>query len=346
MRLITLVFILSLNAGLLVSANANAQSGASTEIVPGKVIGVWDVEHPAWFKQSFLEIAEDAAEAGAENKHVLLYFHLKDCPYCAKMVEENFINSSYSQFLQDNFDIIALNVKGDREVAFIDTISLREKELAQHLQIQATPTLVFLDNDNKPVLRLNGYRSVARFKYALDFVHEKAYQHTQLARYIETKLPTALYQLRDHPNFSRQTDLASLTDKPVALLFEDRTCDACAELHERILNQPETLALLDNFTAVRLDALSATPIIGVDGHKTTAKAYAETLNLSYRPGLVLFDQGREIMRIDSMLRTFHFQEVLRYVGEQHYQTYPLFRDYSRLNQERILNSGQNIDIWK
>ena len=328
------------------NAHANDISSATNKTSTGKVIGAINSEFPDWFKQSFLEIAEDVAEVQAENQHVMLYFHLEGCPYCYKMIEENFKHSSYTEFLQQHFAVIDINVKGDREVIFNDSVSLTEKDLARHLNVRYTPTIIFLDSSNTPVLRLNGYRSVAGFKHALDYVHEQAYQHTTLSRFIDQRLQQTVYIFRDHSQFVDLDDLSRIQNRPLMLLFEDRSCDECADLHDRILNLETTKALLGRFTVVRLDALSEHPLMGMDGQATTPKALVEELGLSYRPGVVLFDQGREIMRIDGMLRSFHFQEVLRYVGERHYLQYPEFRDYARAREQAILQSGQDIDVWK
>ena len=59
---------------------------------------------------------------------------------------------------------------------------------------------------------------------------------------------------------------------------------------------------------------------------------------------MLFDRSREILRIDGLQYRYHFQELLRYVGERHYQEYPRFRDYMRAREQTILSSGRNIDI--
>ena len=64
-------------------------------------------------------------------------------------------------------------------------------------------------------LRLDGYRTVEGFKHALDFVVDKAYQHTTLARYIEDSVQETVYALRDHPNFIVADDLSKLPDQSV-----------------------------------------------------------------------------------------------------------------------------------
>ena len=62
---------------------------------------------------------------------------------------------------------------------------------------------------------------------------------------------------------------------------------------------------------------------------------------------MLFDQGREIMRIDAVLYTYHFTEVLRYVGEGHHREYPgRFYDYLRVRSDSLMKAGKDIDLSK
>ena len=70
---------------------------------------------------------------------------LEGCPYCSKMLKENFINENKtSEFIKKYFDVININVKGSREIAWDEEITLTEKELAEKLQIQYSPTILFL----------------------------------------------------------------------------------------------------------------------------------------------------------------------------------------------------------
>lgn len=345
MRCLFLFVTLTVVLGTLPSARGAEVTHDATP-TRGRITGAQPTEHPDWFKESFLEIGDDVAEAASSGKHVLLYFYINECPYCHKMVEENFKSSPYTNFLQEQFDVIALNVYGDREVAFDENTRVTEKVLAKRLKVRYTPTILFLDHQNKPVLRLNGYRSVQAFKYALDFVDAEAYTHTTLSRYIEEKEQRQRYVFRPHEQLVDTSDLHAVAGEPLAVLFEDRTCDECDALHDGILNLPQTKDILQRFTFVRFDAFSAQPITDVAGNPTTPKNYVEALGLTYRPGIVLFDRGKEIIRIDGMLKTYYFQEILRYVGERHYERYPELRDYLAMRTQTILESGQDIDIWK
>lgn len=331
--------------GLVCCALFNLQAVAATQ--QGKLTGGTQIQHPGWFKNSFLDIASDVDEAAEAGRHVILFMYLNDCPYCARMADENFANAPYTPFIRENFDVIEINIRGDREVAFDAETSVTEKELARLLKVRYTPTILFLNRDNKTVLRINGYRSVPAFKHALDFVQQQAYLNTSLSRFIEQRQSAPVYRFRDHPMLKPVSNLQAVAGRPLAVLFEDSSCDACDALHDGHLRDPKTLKILENFTLVRLDANADDSIIDPAGNKTTPRAFAEQLGLSYRPGIVLFDKGREISRIDGMLYSYHFQEVLRYVGERHYEQYPnSFYDYLNVRTAEILKSGRNIDLSK
>ena len=335
-RFLLVAFTLSLPA-------AGAVSAATT---PGKVVGGKLSEHPDWFKESFLDIAEDVVEAAEADKHVILFMDLNGCPYCYRMIEENFKHAPYKDFIKDNFDVIAINIKGDREVALNEEISLTEKALAARLKVMYTPTVVFLNQQNQMVARVNGYRSVPDFKLVLDYVQEKAYTKTSLSKYVDAR-KEAVYGFRDHPQLTQVNDLKSVADQPLAVIFEDKGCLDCDALHDGHLRRPDVREILENYTFVRLDALSEEPIVDVDGNPTTPRAYAERLDLVYRPAIVLFDKGEEVIRINSNLNTYHFEEILRYVGERHYEQYPeSFYDYLDVRTAEITASGRDVDLSK
>lgn len=324
--------------------NAQAMAESTAAGTQGKIVGGIAFDYPSWFKESFLDIAEDAAEAGAAGRHVMLFMTLNGCPYCAKMLDENLENAPYRDFIQANFDVIGLNIRGDREVAFDADTQLTEKELASQLKVVYTPTVVFLNAENQVVARINGYRSVDDFKRVLDYVQGQQYRQSSLADYLDG-LKQARYAFRQHAQLHSHSDLSALGDKPLAVLFEDRDCGDCDALHDGHLADAEVNQLLQNFHFVRLDALSEGQLTDPQGNSTSPRQYAADLGLTYRPGLVLFDQGKEIMRVQSMLYPYHFREILRYVGERKYRDYPdSFYDYLDVRTAELLEQGVNVNV--
>jgi len=104
------------------------------------------------------------------------------------------------------------------------------------------------------------------------------------------------------------------------------------------------MAELKAFRLVRLDAYADTPIIDLAGKRTTPRAWAAALGLTHRPGVVLFNEGREAARVEGRFYHFHFKEMLRFVSGRHYQRYDRFGAYLQDRQSELINQGINIDF--
>jgi len=310
----------------------------------GKVTGGSDHAMPTWFKQSFLDMNEDVLEAKDEGKHVILFMSLKFCPYCTKMLKENFEEGAKLQpYIQENFDVIAIDIKGSRELAINEDTTMTEIEYAKHLKVQYTPTILFLDQDNKIVVRVNGYRSPQNFKHILDFVKNKEYKNMTLTQYIEKVKNKTYYTLQNNPMFKDIKDLSKI-DGPLAVIFEDGSCTQCNYLHNTTLKNKDVIEEVSKVTVVRYDAMSQEKIITPDGKTTTPKQWAKDMVLDYRPGIVLFDKKQEIVRIDALLYSFHFKELFRFVSGGYYNKFHTFLDYLKPRQDELLQKGIDIDI--
>lgn len=330
--------------GLVFLLSLTLPAGAAETTTRGSITGGVAHAVPGWFKESFLEIADDVDEATEAGKHVLLFFQLNDCPYCDRMLEEGFEAEPLRSFIQQHFDSIAINVRGDREIAFNEEISVKEKELADILEVAATPAILFLDQDNKTVVRVNGYRAPERFRQILEFVATKSYQTSSLADYLRAKLDKNVYQLRANPLFSETRDLSSI-DGPLMLIFEDGSCYDCNEFHDGILGNELVRKEIEPFTIVRLDADSDEAIIDVYGNQTTPAELARKYEMIYRPGVLVFDDGNLVRRHDSLTFPHHFKESMRYVAGGYYRQTD-YRTYSQRRTEELLEAGVVIDLGR
>jgi Thioredoxin-related protein len=142
----------------------------------GQITGGAAYEVPTWFTDSFLDISEDVEDAMDDNKSVLLYFHLDNCPYCSSMLDQNFKSGDNLAFIQKHFSVIAVNLKGDREITLNEDEALLEKELSKILKVQYTPTIIFIGEDGKQAFRTNGYRTPKAFRQVLEYVVSQSYK--------------------------------------------------------------------------------------------------------------------------------------------------------------------------
>jgi thioredoxin-related protein len=313
---------------------------------PGHVTGGISHSLPDWFKPSFLDFKDDMDDARKAGRQILVFMDLNDCPYCARTLKENFDHGDNKHYIQTNFDVIALNVQGDREVTWIDGAKYTEQDLAQKkLKVLGTPALIFLDPTDGQVLKLNGYRTPATLRLSLEYVHSRAYRHESMLAYTQKMegRKTAAYTLIDDPRFVHMTDFAHYR-KPLAVIFEDRDCVDCAGFHSKVLDHPDVQTELKQFQVVRLDDYATTPIVDISGSRTTPQAWAASLGLTYRPAVVLFNEGKEIARIQGRFYHFHFKEMLRFVSGEYYKRYDRFGSYLAVRQPELLRQGVNIDF--
>ena len=100
--------------------------------------------HHSWFKDSFLDLREDIAEAKAEGKQVVLFVEMNGCPYCKKL-QQNVMSSFYiKNYVQKNFHAIQLNIYGDRSATDLDGKEMTESQLLKRWGVRVTPTMIFL----------------------------------------------------------------------------------------------------------------------------------------------------------------------------------------------------------
>ena len=310
----------------------------------GKFTGGSAHSMPEWFKQSFMDINEDVEEATEENKHLMMFMTLKFCPYCTKMLNDSFVTGAKLQpYIQKNFDVVGVDIRGNKEVTLPDDTALTEMEYAKHLNIQITPTILIFDENGKIVVKVNGYRSAENFKNILDFAKNKEYKKMTLTEYLAKVKNKTLYNLQENKTFKKLTNLSTI-DGPLAVLFEDGSCTQCDYLHNTTLKNKDVIKEMAKYTVVRYNADSTEKIITPNGKETTPKAWANELLLDYRPGILLFNDKKEQARVDSLLYSFHFKELFRYVSAKEYTHYKSYLEYLKPRQKELLEKGIDIDI--
>lgn len=100
-----------------------------------------------WMRDTFKDLREDLDEANAEGKRLVLFFEQRGCIYCRAMHEEVFVDPKISDYIDENFFVVQLNLHGDIEVTDFDGESLTEKDMARKWRVLFTPNIVFLPEE-------------------------------------------------------------------------------------------------------------------------------------------------------------------------------------------------------
>ena len=267
-----------------------------------------------------MNLPDDLAAAQSKGKKgIILYFGQEHCAYCEALLEVNFEREKdIVQYTQQNFDVISLDIWGNRVVTDFDGNELQEKDLAEFEQTNFTPSLIFYTEDGVEALRLRGYHPPYKFRGALKFVSEEYYKSETYAEYMARANPAPKFDLED----LNEQDFFEIppyaldrshfpAERPLAVFFERRSCHACDILHSEPLSDAGTRQLVEQFDAIQLDMWSDQIVLTPDGKRTTAQGWAKELQIFNTPTLVFFDQaGQEVFRIASVVRLYRLKAVL------------------------------------
>lgn len=305
-----------------------------------------------WFKMSFLDVREDIAEAKASGRRLMLYFYQDGCPYCAKLLRDNLGQKAIADKTRKHFDVVALNLWGDREVTDLAGRTLPEKAFAKAMKVQFTPTLIMFDEQGDVALRLNGYLPPRKFEAALDYVGGHLEKQQSFAEYLdkharEPAAPTLNDEPWLLPSPLRLADARKRDGKPLLVLFEQKECAACDELHREALPRPEVKELLGRFDVARIDMGSREPVQTPDGRIMPGRDWALGIGVFYTPSLVFFDKaGKEVFRVEGYLRPFHLASSLDYVASGAYRRQPEFQRFIEARAAARRSRGERVELMK
>ena len=179
-------FLIGSLAGSLASTSARSQA----------VLGDDGLYHQPWFLQSLLELGDDLQMATDNGKRFAIIWELRGCPYCRETHLVNFARPEIASYVKAHFEVLQLNLIGDREVTDFDGTKVPEKRLAEKYGVRFTPTFQFFPDRadglaaRKPrereIVRAQGYLEPKQFLAMFRFVAERAYERGSLNDFLRT----------------------------------------------------------------------------------------------------------------------------------------------------------------
>lgn len=321
---------LMLAAGLMLADSGRAVSLPGDE----EIFGFDDsplaepMEHPSWFKESFLDLGADLKEAVASGKRgLIVYFGQRRCAYCQRLLKGNFGLDDIAEYTRAHFDVVAIDVWGIAEVTDLQGRTLIEREFAEQLDTVFTPSLLFFNAEGELALRLRGYYPPYQFRAALEYVADAHYRRESFRDYLargDNRMVFDAADLNEEPFFASppyNLDRRVPSERPLAVFFEQGDCHACDVLHGQSLRESDIYRNFEDIDSVQIDMWSDTPVVTPSGERTTARDWAAQLGLFYAPSILFFDeQGKEILRVDSVVAFYRLRHVLSYIGSKAYLT--------------------------
>lgn len=99
---------------------------------------------PDWYRETFKDLQEDAAEAAAEGKRLLVIVEQRGCIYCKEMHEKTFTDERVKTMLEEDYFPVQINLHGDTEVVDTDGETLTEKQATRKWGVLFTPTMILM----------------------------------------------------------------------------------------------------------------------------------------------------------------------------------------------------------
>ena len=113
----------------------------------------------AWFLDSFLELADDLAQAQAQGKRFVILWEQKGCPYCERLHTDNLALPGINRYVRENFTVLQLDLWGARQVTDFDGEVLTEKALARKWGLVFTPTMQFFVEEHELKATESGFEA-------------------------------------------------------------------------------------------------------------------------------------------------------------------------------------------
>ena len=145
--------------------------------------------------------------------------------------------------------------------------------------------------------------------------------------------------------------------KKLVIMWEQKGCPYCREMHQVNLRVPSTVEYIkNNFFVVQLNLWGDREVIDIDGEETTEKKLARKYRVQFTPTIQFFPSdlpedkkisGRdlEVWRLIGYWKPFHFEHTFHYINEKGYDTEPNFQRWLQARAKKYEAEGKEVKLW-
>jgi len=145
---------------------------------------------------------------------------------------------------------------------------------------------------------------------------------------------------------------AAAEGKRVAVIFEQRGCPYCKEMHNVNLAEPEISDFIkENFTVVQMNLWGAREVEDLDGKALEERALARRWRVNFTPTIVFLPTPEEaakgeieVARMPGYFKPFHFLSMFEFVNDGAY-TDQNFQRYLQNKFKALEEKGEKPKVW-
>lgn len=132
-------------------------------------ISLFAFKLPEWFEQKSTDINTLVKKANRLHKKVVLFFDLEDCPWCEKMIKNNFSGGKLTDKTKKNFIVVHISNEGERVVVY-KNFKGSESDFKDKMGVYFSPTMIFLDSNGNVIGKFEGYRNPSKYETILAYI--------------------------------------------------------------------------------------------------------------------------------------------------------------------------------
>lgn len=147
---------------------------------------------------------------------------------------------------------------------------------------------------------------------------------------------------------------AATDGKGLIVLFEQRGCPYCRELHQVNFARPEIAGLIEaHFLVVQLDMWGARMVLDFDGEELEERDLARKWYVNFTPTHVFFPaenagatdpRQAEAFRLPGYFKPFHHHSALEYIASGAHRDQP-FQRFLQDKFAKLERQGIDPDVW-
>ncbi len=128
------------------------------------------------------ELDKSSSLAKKEHKHLMLFLHKNHCGYCEGMFL-HLDEESLAKPIKKDFILLDINRDEDDERVSYQGFEGTNREFLKELGVDFYPAMVFIDENNKIIFDVSGYRSSQKILTVLNYISSKSYKDMSLEEF-------------------------------------------------------------------------------------------------------------------------------------------------------------------
>ena len=122
--------------------------------------------------------------AKAQNRQILIFHHVPNCPYCKTMLDENFKDDTILKEISKNFVYVDIYTADKGSIKFRD-FKGSHKEFSAYIGAVVYPSTIFMNNEGEVIHRAIGYRNIDEYLAEMKYVSTQSYKTMDIESYLQ-----------------------------------------------------------------------------------------------------------------------------------------------------------------